>query len=136
MKLFEPRGGMPTERRQAHFPGRAPIEAYGNGGFRFAGMSHRGSILCLPSGIFGWDVDEAGAIDVDSLARVLGEAAETGIVLIGTGADLRRLPQAVTAALRAAGLGVDVMSTGAAARIYNVMLGENRKVGAALLAVP
>lgn len=38
------------EIREAHFPGRAPIDAYGNGGFRFAEMSHRGSILCLPSG--------------------------------------------------------------------------------------
>uniref|UniRef100_UPI0019535063 hypothetical protein n=1 Tax=Stenotrophomonas maltophilia TaxID=40324 RepID=UPI0019535063 len=42
------------EIRDAHFPGRAPIDAYGNGGFRFADMSHRGSILCLPSGIHGW----------------------------------------------------------------------------------
>ena len=41
--------------REAHFPGRAPVEAYGNGGFRFADMSHRGSILCLPSGIHGWE---------------------------------------------------------------------------------
>ena len=40
--------------REAHFPGRAPVDAYGNGGFRFAGMSHRGSILCLPSGVHGW----------------------------------------------------------------------------------
>ena len=43
-----------TVIRDQHFPGRAPIDAYGNGGFRFAGMSHRGSILCLPSGIHGW----------------------------------------------------------------------------------
>ena len=39
----------------AFYPGRAPIDAYGNGGFRFAEMSHRGSLLCLPSGIYGWD---------------------------------------------------------------------------------
>ena len=38
----------------AHYPGRAPIDAYGNGGFRFADMSHRGSILCLPTGIYAW----------------------------------------------------------------------------------
>ena len=38
----------------AHFPRPAQIDAYGNGGFRFAGMSHQGSILCLPSGIHGW----------------------------------------------------------------------------------
>ncbi len=42
------------EIRAAHFPGRAPIDAYGNGGFRFAGMSHKGSLLCLPSGVYGW----------------------------------------------------------------------------------
>ena len=40
--------------RDAHFPGRAPIEAYGDGGFRFADMSHRGSLLCVPSGIYGF----------------------------------------------------------------------------------
>ena len=34
----------------------APIEAYGKGGFRFAGMSHRGSLLCLPDGIWAWPV--------------------------------------------------------------------------------
>jgi uncharacterized protein len=38
----------------ARYPGRAPIDAYGNGGFRFAGMSHRGSLLALPSGIQAW----------------------------------------------------------------------------------
>ena len=59
--------------RNAHFPGRAPIDTYGNGGFRFAGMSHRGSILCLPSGIYGWD--EPG-FDEDGLAKVF---EETGI---------------------------------------------------------
>ena len=38
-----------TERSgKSFYPGRAPIDAYGNGGFRFAGMSHRGSLLILP----------------------------------------------------------------------------------------
>ena len=46
----------------ARFPGRAPIEAYGNGGFRFADMSHRGSILALPSGIEAWAVASAAEI--------------------------------------------------------------------------
>ena len=51
------------EIRAAHFPGRAPIEAYGNGGFRFADMSHRGSLLCLPDGIWAWPVERAEEID-------------------------------------------------------------------------
>ena len=49
---------MSGEIRDAHYPRRAPIDAYGNGGFRFADMSHRGSILCLPSGIYGWTATE------------------------------------------------------------------------------
>ena len=40
-----------------HLPRPAPIDAYGKGGFRFAGMSHRGSLLCLPDGIWAWPVD-------------------------------------------------------------------------------
>ena len=57
--------------REAHFPGRAPIDAYGNGGFRFADMSHRGSLLCLPSGIYGWEPKDPLALTSDDFARVL-----------------------------------------------------------------
>ena len=59
------------EIREAHFPGRAPIDAYGNGGFRFADMSHRGSILCLPSGSHGWNRQDGDLLTVASLERVL-----------------------------------------------------------------
>ena len=44
-------GRRSSNRGWGFVPGRAPIDAYGNGGFRFADMSHRGSILALPSGI-------------------------------------------------------------------------------------
>lgn len=60
--------------RPAHFPGRAPIDAYGNGGFRFAEMSHRGSLLCLPSGIHGWDVEEGQVLTVDHFKMVIEQA--------------------------------------------------------------
>ncbi len=79
----------------ARFPGRAPIEAYGNGGFRFAGMSHRGSILCLPSGISAWE--PAYPLDASSLAPALAEKEALGLLILGTGrrpelpaSDLRR----------------------------------------------
>ena len=62
------------EIREAHFPGRAPIDTYGNGGFRFADMSHRGSLLCLPSGIHGWDVMSPQEMAVETFERVLAEA--------------------------------------------------------------
>ena len=121
--------------REAHFPGRAPVEAYGNGGFRFAGMSHRGSILCLPSGVHEWLPSDAKLFTPDDFSRVLAEAAQIEILLVGTGTDLRPLPVALRQAFREAGIMADPMSTGAALRTYNVLLAEDRAVAAALIAV-
>lgn len=123
------------EIREAHFPGRAPIDAYGNGGFRFADMSHRGSLLCLPSGIHGWTFPDGAALTVEALSMVLDEAEAIEVLLVGTGAEIRPLPQALKLALRARGIASDPMSTGAAVRTYNVMLAESRAVAAALIAV-
>ncbi|OHV81761.1 Mth938-like domain-containing protein [Rhizobium sp. LCM 4573] len=123
------------EIRDAHFPGRAPIDAYGNGGFRFADMSHRGSLLCLPSGVHGWDVKEGDPLTVDAFAKVLADAGEIEVLLVGTGQNLKPLPVALKAALKARGIASDPMSTGAAVRTYNIMLSESRAVAAALIAV-
>ncbi len=121
--------------RDQHFPGRAPIDAYGNGGFRFAGMSHRGSMLLLPSGIHGWPVRSAGEIDRDALARVFEEAADIEVLLLGAGPDPWVFPGELRAALREARISADAMTTGAAVRTYNVLLAEERLVAAALIAV-
>lgn len=121
--------------RNAHFPGRAPIDSYGNGGFRFADMSHRGSLLCLPSGIYGWDFTEGDPLAAEAFARVIEEAGSIEVLLVGTGRDLRPLPAALKAALKAKGISSDPMGTGAAIRTYNIMLGEARAVAAALVAV-
>src|SRR6476659_3889618 len=106
----------------ARFPGRAPIDAYGNGGFRFADMSHRGSILALPSGIEAWPVAKVEDIMIDVLGRLVEEASSIEILLIGTGNMMSPLPKGSRAALEAAGLFPDLMSTGAAVRTYNVLL--------------
>ena len=121
--------------REAHFPGRPPIDAYGNGGFRFADMSHRGSILCLPSGVYGWKPADPLALGVGDFARVMEEASGIEILLIGTGRDLRPLPGPLRMALKETGISSDPMSTGAAVRTYNVLLAEDRAVAAALIAV-
>ncbi|OLP55250.1 hypothetical protein BJF92_21990 [Rhizobium rhizosphaerae] len=125
----------PIEVRNAHFPGRAPIDSYGNGGFRFAGMSHRGSLLLLPSGIYGWDVEEGQALDAGLFARLFDEVEPIEFVLVGTGADIRPLPAPLRTAFRARGMNSDPMSTGAAVRTYNIMLAEERRVAAAVIAV-
>lgn len=123
------------EIRAAHFPGRSPIDAYGNGGFRFADMSHRGSILCLPSGVYGWDVAEDQPLSMDLFQRVLAETGDMEFLLVGTGLSIRPLPADLKSVLRTANVSSDPMSTGAAVRTYNVMLAESRAVAAALIAV-
>ncbi|WP_439272410.1 Mth938-like domain-containing protein [Pseudochrobactrum sp. HB0163] len=123
------------EIREAHFPGRAPIDAYGNGGFRFAEMSHRGSLLCLPSGIHGWEPKRPPVLAADDLAMILEQANDIEILLVGTGMELHRIPEEVRAILRAHRIAADPMSTGAAVRTYNVLLAEDRAVAAALIAV-
>lgn len=123
------------EIRSAHFPGRAPIDAYGNGGFRFADMSHRGSLLCLPSGVYGWEPADPLSITASDLGRVFEEADGIEILLVGMGTELRRLPKELRDLLRAADISADPMSTGAAVRTYNVLLAEERAVAAVLMAV-
>jgi uncharacterized protein len=123
------------EMRAAHFPGRPPIDAYGNGGFRFADMSHRGSILCLPSGVYAWQPRDPAAMGIEDFAAVVAEAQAIEILIFGSGADLAPVAPPLRAALKAAHIAVEPMSTGAAVRTYNVLLAEDRAVAAALIAV-
>jgi uncharacterized protein len=123
------------ERPKGFVPGRFPIDAYGNGGFRFADMSHKGSILALPSGIYAWSPISVTQLTPQSFDAVRREAAEIDTLLIGTGADPAFLDDAILWRLREGRMAIDVMTTGSAARTFNIMLGENRRVAAALLAV-
>lgn len=120
----------------AHYPSETPITAYGNGGFRFADMSHKGSVLCLPNGIFAWHVSEIGKLDVSDLALVFDNLSAPAVLLLGTGEAQVWPDEALTRAFLNARIGLEVMSTGAAARTYNVLLAEKRRVAAALIAVP
>ena len=116
-------------------PGRHLIDAYGNGGFRFAEMSHRGSILALPSGVYAWPVEAVADLTLESLAQVFREGPALELLLLGTGVDVAAIPDIVRQRFRDRRIGLDVMQTGAAARTYNILLAENRKVGAAFIAV-
>lgn len=127
---------MSDHRARPHLPGRAMIDAYGNGGFRFADMSHRGSLLCLPSGLYAWPPLSFSEIVEDSLAPIIAERGnQLKFLLLGSGARLEPLSERLRFAFHGSGIHVDVMATGSAARTYNIMLGEGRPVGAALLAV-
>jgi uncharacterized protein len=119
-----------------HLPRSAPIEAYGKGGFAFADMSHRGSLLCLPDAIWAWPVTRAEDIDRAALGRVFAAAAGIDTLIIGTGTNVWLPPPALREALRAVRVVLDTMQTGPAVRTYNIMIGERRRVAAALIAVP
>ncbi len=118
-----------------HLPQQAPIEAYGQGGFRFAGMSHRGSLMCLPSGIWAWPVTQPSEISEEMLARVFSEAADIGVFLIGTGPDPWDIPGPLRWHFRDAGITPESMRTSHAINTYNILVGEKRRVAAALIAV-
>ena len=118
-----------------HFPRRVGIDAYGNGGFRFADMSHKGSLLCLPSGMHAWDVAEPAALTLDSLRPVLDVADELDVLFIGLGADIAAIDPAIRNAFRSRRVIVEAIGTGGAVRTYNVLLAEERAVAAALIAV-
>ncbi|WP_291686720.1 MTH938/NDUFAF3 family protein [Bradyrhizobium sp.] len=127
---------MPSRSDAPHFPRSAPIEAYGNGGFAFADMSHRGSLLCLPDAIWGWPVIRPEEIDGTSLERVFAAANGIDTLIIGTGTGVWLPPSELRQALRAVSVVLDAMQTGPAIRTYNIMIGERRRVAAALIAVP
>jgi len=118
------------------YPGQVPVDAYGNGGFRFADMSHRGSILCLPSGILAWDIEGQDEINLKiNYEHVVSEAEQIEILLLGTGVK-QIFPQGDTRLFfENAGVQLEAMDTGAACRTYNVLLAEQRRVAAALIAV-
>ncbi|MCB1380198.1 MAG: hypothetical protein KDK89_17795 [Alphaproteobacteria bacterium] len=117
----------------AFYPGRPPIDAYGNGGFRFAGMSHRGSLLLLPSGVYGWA--PSAPLAESDIRPIVAEGDEIDLLLLGTGAGRERLPAAVGDTLMRAGIQADCMATGHAVSTYNLLLAERRRVAAALIAV-
>ena len=127
---------MPAPSDAPHLPRSAPIEAYGKGGFAFAEMSHRGSLLCLPDAIWAWPVVRAADIDKASLERVFAAADGIDTLIIGTGTEVWLPPSALREALRAVRVVLDPMQTGPAITTYNIMIGERRRVAAALIAVP
>lgn len=121
-------------RSRPRYPGLASIDAYGNGGFRFAGMSHRGSILCLPDAIEAWEASAVAELVPASFEKVFAISQRLDFLLLGTGAE-HSIPQpAVREAFAKHGLSLDIMATGAAARTYNILIAEGRRVAAALIA--
>ena len=113
---------------EVDFEGMPPIDGYGPGFFRVSGQVMEGHLLMLPSGPQSWK-------GFEDLEAILGEGGEVDVLFIGMGADIGHPPAAFNEALKGAGIAFEAMGTSPAARTYNVLLSEGRRVGAALLAV-
>lgn len=126
---------MSGQRYDGFLPGRHAIEGYGSGGFSFAGMSHRGSILAMPSGVRAVTASDVSQMDADLLAPLFAEPpGSINLLVVGAGAGFALPPRAVRDLLRSRGIGVDPMATAHAVSTYNILLGEGRPVAALLLA--
>ncbi|MGH7100612.1 MAG: Mth938-like domain-containing protein [Stellaceae bacterium] len=112
--------------------GRQIIERYAKGGFRISGVVHRGAVLVFPEETRSWAVSDIAGVSAESLAAV-AEHGGVQILLLGLGSQGGLVPEALRAALRAHGIIVEAMGTGAACRTFNVLVAEDRRVAAALL---
>lgn len=105
-----------------------PVEGYGPGFFRIGGEIYQGPVLTGPQGTAGWG-------GYDDHAPLLSLAGHVDVLLLGTGAEMAHIPDDLRQVLESAGIGVEAMASGAAARTYNVLLGEGRRVALAMLPV-
>ncbi|GIT90899.1 membrane protein [Jannaschia pagri] len=108
------------------FDDARPFDGYGPGFFRIGGEVVQGGLILHPGGMMPWQ----GYGDADAL---VGLAGVVDVVFVGTGPDIAHVPADLRAAVEGAGLGLEVMNTPAACRTYNVLVGEGRRVAAAVL---
>lgn len=113
---------------EMQFTDAVPIDGYGPGFFRIAGQALQGPLLVLPDGVQPW----GGYEDRDA---ILAARESIDVLFVGTGPEIAPLPAPFRQALEAAGIGVEVMAAAPACRTYNVLLGEGRRIGAALFPV-
>jgi len=121
----------PRFEQQVPTGGEPVIQGYDRGGFRVSGQRYEGGVLVTPTRAVAWPIatlDDMTAADFDAIGD---EAVE--VILLGTGATLRRPTKALVEALRERGYAVEPMDSKAAARTYGILAGEGRLVAAALL---
>ena len=90
--------------------------------------------LCTVAGISAVRVSALDFLDTPEGVSARPEGAPE-VILVGTGARQHFLAPGVTRLLLDMGIGIETMSTQAAARTYNILMAEGRRVVAALLPV-
>ncbi|HEY6335563.1 MAG TPA: Mth938-like domain-containing protein [Alphaproteobacteria bacterium] len=115
--------------------GRQLIQGYGEGHFRIGGVLHQGSVIVLAERTLSWPVATLAEVTLESLDAVTHARPGVEILLIGCGRQPAPLKSPLRNALKKIGIGLELMDTGAACRTYNVLLSEERRVAAALIAI-
>jgi uncharacterized protein len=113
------------ELEPVEFREGAPIDGYGPGFFRVGGTRHEGPMWLTPFARSLWSPWEP--------APILAAREDIDLVLVGTGPEMAHIPEAFRTPLEEAGIGIETMASAQACRTYNVLLGEGRRIGAALL---
>jgi uncharacterized protein len=113
---------------------RQVVQGYAPGGFRVSDAEWWGPILVFPTRTVSWGVSSLADLTAESFAPVRdADDPPIELLLIGTGRKQALLPSKLRQAIRALGFSIEIMDTGAACRTYNVLIGEERRVAAALL---
>ena len=112
--------------------GRQVIESYGTAGFRVSGTAHAGSILVFVDSTVAWPVERFDEVTIEALTPVLARG-DIEILLLGCGRRMMPVSVELRRQLRAGGVVLDAMDTGAACRTYNILLAEERRIAAALI---
>jgi len=115
--------------------GRQQIQSYGEKRFRISAEMFEGSVIVFPEETQGWSVTNLSELGMGALAPVTKHASDIDILLIGCGATFSAVPKGLRADIKAAGMVLEWMDTGAACRTFNVLVAEERRVCAALIAV-
>ena len=115
--------------------GRQVINSYGAGGFMISGERHDGSVLVFPEQIVALEPTQWSALTLAHMVLITEAAPRVELLLMGCGPSIQSLPPELRSALREAGIGIDLMDTGAACRTYNILMAEDRRVAALLIAL-
>jgi uncharacterized protein len=111
------------------------IRAYEPGRVRIGERWLTGNVIVAPDQLIeSWTVGSLASLSLADLEPALALGPE--IVLLGTGTDLVLPDVDLMAALAARAIGLEIMSTPAACRTFNVLVHERRRVVAALLNSP
>lgn len=114
--------------------GQQIIQSYAGGAFKVSGVRYDGAVIVYPEETVVWPISGGfQSLVFEDFAGIITRRAALDVVLLGCGPRMAFLPPDLKAALRAGGVVVETMDTGAAARTYNVLMAEGRRVAAALL---